>query len=147
MDMLGRKALIKKIVERGAELVGDPRSWLGDMAVSTRHTVYRFRDGICIAVHRQDTGNGRGGDYVGMKMIGWLVDEDTAPVVSAEWRPGASAILLRPGANGDSLALTSPTIQLRREALRASQVQRSNGPPSYHDVAASMTRIGVPRGR
>lgn len=143
--MSGRKALLKKIVERGAEIVGDPTAWLGEMTVSSRHTVYRFHDGVCVAVHRQDTGS-TSGDCIGMRMVGWLVDDDGTPKLSFEWVPGASAVLMRPSRSGDALALTSPTIQVRRDVLRSSQVRR-NGPPSYHQAADSMTRIGVPRGR
>jgi len=56
VDMSGRKELMKRIVERGAELAADPSAWQGEMTIATRHTVYKFRDGLCVSVQRQDTG-------------------------------------------------------------------------------------------
>jgi hypothetical protein len=135
---------MKRIVEGGAELPSNPGVWAGDMTIATRHTVYRFRDGLCIAVHRQDTGALQN-ECVGMLMTGWLVEGADGPLVSDEWLPGASAVLVRPGRTGDAIALTSPTIQVRRDAPRSSRVVPR--PPSYHDATDSMTRIGVPRGR
>ncbi len=142
--MSGRRELMKRIVEGGADLPCNPAAWQGDMTIATRHTVYRFRDGLCVAVHRQDTGAVQN-ECIGMTMAGWLVDGGDGPQVSMEWLPGASAVLMRPGRNGDAIALTSPTIQVRREAARPSRIVPR--PPAYRDAQDSMTRIGVPRGR
>ncbi len=146
--MSGRKELMKRIVERGAELASDPSAWQGDMTIATRHTVYRFRDGLCISVQRQETGAPQN-ECIGMTMTGWLVDVGNGPNVSGEWRPGASAVLMRPGRLGDEIALTSPSVQVRRDAPRSAKVMRTGAPrpPSYHEMSDSMTRIGVPRGR
>jgi hypothetical protein len=141
--MSGRKELMKRIVEGGAALPSDPTGWQGEMTIATRHTVYRFRDGLCVAVHRQDTGAVQN-ECVGMHMTGWLVEGADGPRVSGDWLPGASAVLMRQGRHGDAIALTSPTIQVRRDAPRSSRTPR---PPSYHDAQDSMTRIGVPRAR
>jgi hypothetical protein len=82
-----------------------------------------------------------------MQLIGWLVDEDVAPAVSQTWRPGASAIFLRPGMAGASIALTSPSMQFRCETppqSLASGIVRRDEPPSYRIARGSMTRIGFP---
>jgi hypothetical protein len=137
---------MKRLVESGAPLSFDPAAWRGEMIVSTRHTVYRLKDGVCTGVHNQDVAHKRG-DFVGMKILGWLVDEDTLPAVSRRWRLGASAILIRPGALGQSLALTSPTVDFCHDASPDSSGFQMHAPPSYHAVVDSMTRIGVPNRR
>ena len=142
--MSGRKELMKRIVEGGAALPSNLATWQGEMTIATRHTVYRFRDGLCVAVHRQDTGAVQN-ECIGMHMTGWLVEGADGPTVSGEWLPGVSAVLMRQGRHGDAIALTSPTIQVRYEAPRSSRVVPR--PPSYHDALDSMTRINVPRGR
>jgi hypothetical protein len=146
VDMSGRKELMKRIVERGAELPSNPGAWQGEMTISTRHTIYRFRDGMCFSVHRQDTGASQN-ECVGMMMTGWLLGGDgNDPTISNEWRPGASAVLLRASRSGDAIALTSPTLQVRHEAPRSEKVmRRAPRPPSYHEMTDSMTRIGLPR--
>ncbi len=145
--MSGRRELMKQIVEGGVDLTASPSAWQGEMTIATRHTVYRFCDGLCVAVHRQDTGAPQEG-CVGMAMTGWLVDSGAGPRVSNEWCPGASAVLLRPGRHGDAIALTSPTIELRREvpkAPRSGTVSRRAPRPPTHGVSRdSVTRIGVP---
>jgi len=62
-----------------------------------------------------------------MTMMGWLVDGGAGPAVSGEWRPGASAVLVRPSRFGDAIALTSPTVQVRRDAPRSAKVMRTDG--------------------
>ena len=165
MDMSSRKALIKRLLEEGAQFVTDPTPWLGEMTVATSNTSYRFSNGVCTSVHRFDEKSGRT-DFLGMRLVGWLVDEETEPRISAIWRPGASALLLRAGLVRDSLALTSPTFQIRRydpnattvsapqNGLPAGHPMKSSGvvvrrvePPVRFVAADSMTRIGVVSGR
>lgn len=134
--MSGRKALIKKLVEGGARLVIDAGAWRGEVSMATRHSVYLLRDAVCIAVHRQDTGSSRR-DFIGMSMVGWLVDEDAEARISPSWQPGAGAILVKAVSLGESLALTSPVIHVRREA---------EAPPVRFAAAGSMTRIRIPMG-
>jgi hypothetical protein len=164
VDMSSRKALIKDLLAEGAEFVTDPTPWLGDMTVCTSNTSYRFSNGVCTAVQRFDEKHGRT-DFLGMRLVGWLVDEETEPRISAIWRPGASALLLRKGLVRDSLALTSPTCQIRRSdsrlpaqpppplALSAGHPMKKSGvvarrvePPTRFAAADSMTRIGVVSG-
>jgi hypothetical protein len=150
--MIGRKALIKRLVEGGAQLYVDPTTWLGELTVSTRNTMYKFTNGVCTQVHRAGQ-EGRPSDFVGMRLAGWLLDEGSAPRVSPTWRPGASAVLLRPGALQDAVALTSPTVQIRRtdyaqmpahDPMKSSGIVRRIPPPSRFAAKDSMTRIGVP---
>jgi len=145
VERLGRKALIKTLIEGGAELVLDESVWRGEMIVSTRNTMYRFTNGVCASVLRGDQESGPS-EFLGMRIAGWLVDEASAPRVSPTWRPGASAVLLRPGLLRDALALTSPTLQMRRHPLKGSGAVRLE-PPARIAVADSMTRIGVPAQR
>src|SRR5260221_3684754 len=82
----------------------------GGTRVETKNTVYRFRDGICISVTRQD-GAWRSDPtaLIGMKLVGWLARTPNAELAN-EWEPGAYAVLWRPREGADvpsSIGLTS----------------------------------------
>jgi hypothetical protein len=154
---MSRRELIRRLIEEEAvQLFLDPSAWLGELTVSTRNTVYKFANGICTGVHRAGQPNARS-DFLGMRLAGWLIDEDSAPHVSPTWRPGASAVLLRPGPIRDAVALTSATTQIRRskpavapkprDSMKSSGIVRRTPPPVRLAVADSMTRIGVPAAR
>jgi hypothetical protein len=138
------------LVEGGAPLFLDPNTWLGELTVSTRNTTYRFVNGVCTAVHRSGEQGARA-DFVGMRLAGWFIDDLPAPRISPTWRPGASALLLQPGTERDALALTSPTVQIRRlDPMKGSGIVRHIEPPVRFAASDSMTRINVPsrtRGR
>jgi hypothetical protein len=114
----GRKALLKQLVA-GAAIDEEVNRvvFSGETSVLTRNTIYRFYDGTCFAVARRDQHPKTAPtDFIGMRILGWLVDEDATPSLSLQWRPGACAVLRRTTeSQRDAIALTSPTLSFKRD--------------------------------
>jgi len=95
-----------------------PEGLVGETRVETRNTVYRFRNGVCYSVKREEQAGRKDPQaFMGMRLVGWLWRDDPRSVLSLEWQPGAYAVLWKPGsAQGDrsAVALTSPSIAFRQ---------------------------------
>src|SRR5208283_4475741 len=118
-----RRARLKELAARSARLWGLmplPDGLVGETRVETRNTVYRFRNGVCYSVNREEQAGRKDPQaFMGMRLVGWLWRDDPRSVLSLEWQPGAYAVLWRPGsAQGDrsAVALTSPSIAFRQVA-------------------------------
>lgn len=124
-----RRALLKELANStmGSWAAAHrPPIFDGETRVETRNTVYAFVDGVCCAVTRQDgTPSPTASDFIGMRIVGWLLGGGGQPTVAQAWRPGAYAVLWRQqvvGANLSTFALTSPStafVPASQEALVA----------------------------
>jgi hypothetical protein len=137
--MDSRRERLKELAARSARLWGlmpIPEVLSGETRIETRNTVYKLRDGICYSVRRDDPqGRLDPTAFIGMRVVGWLWQDDPRSVLSLEWRPGAYAVLWRRGhgpADRSAVALTSPSVAFRNVTptvpVRAA-VQRSSTPP------------------
>jgi hypothetical protein len=135
-----RRARLKELAARSARLWGLmplPQGLVGETRVETRNTVYRFRNGVCYSVKREEQAGRRDPQaFMGMRLVGWLWRDDPRSVLSLEWQPGAYAVLWKPGsAQGDrsAVALTSPSIAFRQVAQPAAPslppLRRVSTPP------------------
>ncbi len=108
-----------------AELAGTRRDhWLAlGMAIfarethlETANTVYRFVDGVCYTMTRKGLFGRTRGNAQGMRLIGWLVeDECGALTLSLHPRQGAAAVLWRAQAEGEgAFSLTSGHVTLAK---------------------------------
>jgi hypothetical protein len=121
-----RRARLKELAARSARLWGLmplPEGLVGETRVETRNTLYRFRNGVCYSVQRDEkAGRKDPTAFMGMRLVGWLWRDDPRSVLSLEWQPGAYAVLWKPGSEqGDrsAVALTSPSIAFRQVARSA----------------------------
>ena len=98
-----------------------PEVLSGETRIETRNAGYKLHDGICYSVRRDDP-HGRldprldPSAFIGMRVVGWLWQDDPRSVLSLEWRPGAYAVLWRRGhgpADRSAVALTSATVAFR----------------------------------
>lgn len=149
--MEGRRAFLKEIASRSAGLWGLvplPRSLAGESRLETRNSMYRLRDGVC---YRVDRGLGRPNhvdpcDFIGMRVVGWLLRDDPTRTLSLEWHPGALAVLWRPrgsSASRSAVAMTSPSIAFRQVPTSSPRIAARSAsrpsipPPLPARVAAS----------
>ncbi len=121
--MDSRRERLKELAARSARLWGlmpIPEILSGETRIETRNTVYKLRDGICYSVRRDDPqGRLDPTAFIGMRVVGWLWQDDPRSVLSLEWQPGAYAVLWRRGTGpGDrsAVALTSATVAFRKIA-------------------------------
>jgi hypothetical protein len=86
----------------------------GTHRLETRHTIYMFRDGICVDIARRGADDGSHADasMIGMRIVGWLIEIEDQRRLLACWLPGARAVLWRaPSERGASkIALTSASL-------------------------------------
>ena len=123
-----RRVYLKQLAARSARRWSEaalPDRFAGETRIETRNTCYLLRDGVCHATSRQE-GAGQGrchpSEFIGMRVVGWLLREAPTSGVTLEWQPGAYAVLWRPRAEYEAhsaVALTSATVAFR-PALRAS---------------------------
>ncbi|HEY8090583.1 MAG TPA: hypothetical protein VIF09_22130 [Polyangiaceae bacterium] len=132
-----RRAYLKQLAARSARRWSAtplPECFAGETRIETRNTCYQLRDGVCHAVSRQQ-GSGPGrchpSEFVGMRIVGWLLRDAPTSGVTLEWQPGAYAVLWRQRADREhsAVALTSTSVAFR-PALRTSVP-----PPLPHPVA------------
>jgi len=110
-------------------LVPLPRTLAGEARIETRNSIYRLLDGVC---YRVDRGLGRPNavdpaDFIGMRVVGWLMRDDPSRTLSLEWRAGANAVLWRPKGGStprSAVALTSPSVAFRQVAASAPRPPR-----------------------
>ena len=142
--MDSRRERLKELAARSARLWGlmpIPEVLSGETRIETRNAVYKLHDGICYSVRRDDP-HGRldprldPSAFIGMRVVGWLWQDDPRSVLSLEWRPGAYAVLWRRGhgpADRSAVALTSATVAFRNVTptvpVRAAAQRRSTTPP------------------
>jgi hypothetical protein len=88
----------------------DPGLFAGTVRVRTRNTTYLFRNGSCFAVTTGDSDRPATSDFVGMKLVGWLLGDRDQLFLTREWKEGVCAVLWGAGREGElPVALTSPT--------------------------------------
>jgi hypothetical protein len=103
------------------------RQWLKDLAgtpivplglagvhrLETRHTVYIFRDGVCVDVARRDCEENPSVEttMINMRVVGWLLEVEGQRRLVERWLPGARAVLWRAAdlVRPSKIALTSPS--------------------------------------
>ena len=110
--MEARRALLKKLASVTDWDQTTRAAFEGESWVETRNTIYRFRDGVCVAVARRDPRKKeRGSALLGMRLVGWVEGGPSCSRLSYEWTPGAYALLWRPERAGvdESIAMTSCT--------------------------------------
>lgn len=156
-----RRSFLKDLASRYADAWGGARDssvFQGEGRVETRNTIYRVRDGVCVAVTRggrQDRG-GAGAStpdsaahadptaLIGMRLVGWLAHEDPTAGLTETWRPGAYAVLWRqraPYETHSSVALTSATVSYESKVPPPRIVSRAQAPSA---VASTPMRKSVP---
>ena len=112
-----RKSWLKALASRSKDAwltAVRPREHDGFTRIETRRTIYCFKDAVCIEVLRRDYEPVDDAPFIGLRIVGWVSEEDE---VMTGWRPGARAILWRPGAPGEeesAVALTSPSFAFLR---------------------------------
>mgnify|MGYP001550578525 FL=1 len=91
----------------------EPLGLAGSHRLETRHTVYIFRDGVCVDVARRncDEEQSSADSAAGMRVVGWLLDIEGQRRLVERWLPGARAVMWRaPGEKTPGkIALTSPS--------------------------------------
>lgn len=101
------------------------REWLKELAapatplglegvhrLETHHTIYVFRDGVCVDVARRDCDESNAEQSaIGLRVVGWLLDIEGERRLLDRWLPGARAVMWRAsdGVRGSKIALTSPS--------------------------------------
>ena len=133
-----RRRYLKQLAARSARAWGStplPPCFAGETRIETRNTVYQLRDGVCYAVSRRDEaspGRLHPSEYVGMRIVGWLMRDAPQAGISLEWEAGAYAVLWRPrdaGEEHSAVALTSTSLAFRRIA-RAMQAPVPGSEPA-----------------
>ncbi len=132
-----RRAYLKRLASQSARHWSQsplPAAFVGETRIETKNTVYRLTDGVCHAVSRHDGHVGRmaPSEFVGMRLVGWLMRDDPQAGVSLEWKAGAYAVLWRPRAGGEehsAVALTSSS-----QAFRLLERRVSSPPPLPRSV-------------
>ncbi|HEY1697817.1 MAG TPA: hypothetical protein VGG39_36905 [Polyangiaceae bacterium] len=113
-----RRAYLKQLAARSARTWSStplPSCFAGETRIETRNTLYELRDGVCYAVKRQQgagTGKRHPSEFIGMRVVGWLMRDAPMQGITLEWQPGAYAVLWRPREAGEehsAVALTSTT--------------------------------------
>jgi hypothetical protein len=152
--MDSRRARLKELAARSARLWGLmplPEVLSGETRIETRNAVYRLRDGICYSVQRHDPHAAQArldpSAFVGMRVVGWLWQDDPRSVLSLDWQPGAYAVLWRRGTGGgdrSAVALTSPTVAFRQAPrsapVRSEPARRPSGPPPLPALPPAIQR-------
>ena len=119
-----RHAMLSAAAHRSSaawEALGDGY-FRGELWVVTKNATYIFRDGLCVKMNRRDDRESTR-PILGMRLVGWLVDDGQSRTLSPEWKKHASAVLWTPGeaqtgdsedTSPDAFILTSGTIDCHR---------------------------------
>jgi hypothetical protein len=92
-----------------------PLGLAGAHRLETRHTIYVFRDGVCVDIARRDGEEQSNAEssMVGMRVVGWLLDVEGQRRLVDRWLPGARAVMWRAAdaasRTSSKIALTSPS--------------------------------------
>ena len=163
MKMDQRRSYLKDLATKLADSWASsatPIAFSGQARVDTRNTSYRFEDGVCCSVTRNERtwradSSADLTQMIGMRLVGWLLHDDPYAGLQQQWRPGAYAVLWRARRASDahsSVALTSATTAMtatRRVStpppLPARALQRPASPVSMViPKMPSLTRMHVP---
>jgi hypothetical protein len=91
-----------------------PLGLAGVHRLETRHTVYVFRDGVCVDMARRDGEEQSNAELsmIGMRVVGWLLDVEGQRRLLERWLPGARAVMWRAPDQtraSSKIAMTSPS--------------------------------------
>ena len=92
-----------------------PLGLAGVHRLETRHTIYVFRDGVCVDIARRDGEEQSNAELsmIGMRVVGWLLDVEGRRRLLERWLPGARAVMWRAedkkSGVASRIAMTSPS--------------------------------------
>jgi hypothetical protein len=92
-----------------------PLGLAGVHRLETRHTIYVFRDGVCVDIARRDGEEQSNAELsmIGMRVVGWLLDVEGQRRLLERWLPGARAVMWRAPdkstRTSSRIAMTSPS--------------------------------------
>ena len=127
----------------------------GVRRLETSHTIYVFRDGVCVDVARRqfdDESNAQQG-AIGMRVVGWLVEIEGRRRLLERWLPGARAVMWRAAGErtASKIALTSPSFgwvlcsqtdeEDAEEVDECAITAQYTPPPRSAAVSGSFTRV------
>jgi hypothetical protein len=95
-----------------------PQRLDGTQRLETLRSQYVFENGICTQILRRMDGGSVDTRTLGMRLVGWVLDEGGERTVLSDWRPGAKAILWRapePEEAEGTIAMTSRSFALVSE--------------------------------
>jgi hypothetical protein len=149
-----RRAFLKELAARSARQWSAtplPATFLGETRIETRNTCYSLLDGVCYAVTRHQ-GAGEGprapSEYVGMRIVGWLMRDAPRQGIAHAWQPGAYAVLWRPREGDEAhsaVALTSATSAFR-VAPQPNPQALTTRPGGRRLSTPPPLPLGIPRG-
>lgn len=121
----------------------------GTHRLETRHTIYVFRNGVCVDVARRDCDDeiSSSDSAIGMRVVGWLLDIEGRRRLLERWLPGARAVMWRAATEKapSKIALTSPSFGFvmcsQPDADEADETAEYTPPPSYAASTGSFTRV------
>jgi hypothetical protein len=132
-----RHAILSAAASRSSaawEALGDGY-FRGELWVVTKNATYIFRDGLCVKMNRRDDRQSTR-PIVGMRLVGWFVDDGQSRTLSPEWKKHASAVLwtpCTPSIDGktqdqqDAFILTSGTIDCHRPVGQRKAIPEAPG--------------------
>jgi hypothetical protein len=126
-------------VQRWA-LACDPETFAGTARVQTRNTTYLFRNGSCFGVTTGDPERGAISDFVGMKLVGWLLGDADQLYLARKWQAGVCAVLWGAPGSTRPVALTSPTVRFARYVSADARPR----PAPIREPDPTYTRINLP---
>lgn len=125
-----------------------PLGLAGSHRLETRHTVYVFRDGVCVDAARRDCDDDASSDVsmIGMRVVGWLLEVEGHRRLIERWIPGARAVLWRAHSEKtpSKIALTSPSfgfVACSQPDDDADATTEWTPVPSRATVTGSFTRL------
>ena len=126
-----------------------PLGLAGTHRLETRHTIYIFRDGVCVDVARRADEESSAQSAIGMRVVGWLLDIEGQRRLVDRWLPGARAVMWRSATERapSKIALTSPSFGfvLCSQPDRDEEDDNTTGeyvpPPSHAVSTGSFTRL------
>ncbi len=123
----------------------DAALFAGTVRVQTRNTTYLFRNGSCFGITHEGRERSTSSGFVGMKLAGWLISDQSQIYLSREWRPGVCAVLWGTDRNGRlPFALTSPTRRFAQ--FGGAPVERRLRAVVERHADPTLTRINLPMG-
>jgi hypothetical protein len=123
-----------------------PQSLDGTQRLETLRTQYVFENGICTQIVRRMDEGSVDTRTLGMRLVGWVIEEGDSRELLSEWRTGAKAVLWRapePDEAEGTIAMTSRSFALVSESDPPRSGVRSVRPEGLvvQPPAPSMTRI------
>ncbi len=120
----------------------------GKSELETANSVYVFRDGVLVSrAKRRSPSSETKASLVGLRLVGFLAEEDRLYALSPRWRPASLGVLFRPSPDAEpdpkAFVVTTATVAFGREpAPSGPRLRRAMSPPSVRTpVPASLTRL------